>query len=243
MRQLNENSDYVVTFEPIDGGTIIDANYSVASIFSIWGTDKIVGSTGRDLIGAALAIYGSRTTILTFNAHNKQVEELTLLKIGNKYRWVVTHPKLEVLSKATSFSPEGVKACYDNPAYLKLIQYYCVQGHSIRYSSAISNDIYQMFIKKGGIYTSLESLAFGLKLKLVFECIPLAFLLEHAKAVSTNGKEALLDVKITSYDQKTQFIAGSKEEVKFVLKTLECDGENLKSLDEEAKALLESLKL
>ena len=94
MRTLNEEADYVVTFEPLDGGSIIDANYSVASIFSIWSTDKVVGCTGRDLVGAALSIYGSRTTILTYNAHNKQVEELTLLKIGNKYRWVVTNPKL-----------------------------------------------------------------------------------------------------------------------------------------------------
>src|SRR5437667_5453829 len=97
MKILNEEADYVVTFEAIDGGTILDANYSVASIFSIWGSDKLDGLTGRDLIGAALAIYGSRTTILTFNAHNKQVEELTLLKLNNKYRWVVTNPKCEIL--------------------------------------------------------------------------------------------------------------------------------------------------
>ncbi len=41
MRTLRDEADYVVTFEPIDGGTIIDANYSVASIFAIWGTDQI----------------------------------------------------------------------------------------------------------------------------------------------------------------------------------------------------------
>lgn len=44
-----------------------------------------------------------------------------------------------------------------------------------------------MFIKKGGIYISLESLAFGLKLKLVFECIPVAFLLTKAGGVATDG--------------------------------------------------------
>lgn len=142
MRQLHADADYTVTFEPIDGGTVIDANYAVASIFSIWATDKVEGCTGRDLIGAALSIYGSRTTILTFNAHNKQVEELTLLKIENKFKWVVTNPKCEILPKSKNFSPEGVKSCYDNPAYLKVIQYYCIHGYSIRYSSSISNDAY-----------------------------------------------------------------------------------------------------
>jgi fructose-1,6-bisphosphatase len=96
MRTLKEDAQYVVTFEPIDGGAIVDANYSVASIFAIWATDKIQGSTGRDLVGAALSIYGSRTTILTFNAENKQVEEQTLLKVGTQYKWVVTNPRLEI---------------------------------------------------------------------------------------------------------------------------------------------------
>jgi fructose-1,6-bisphosphatase len=121
MRQINSEADYVVTFEPIDGGSIVDANYAVGSIFSIWATDNLKEVTGRDLIGAALSIYGSRTTILTFNAHNKHVEELTLLRLNNKYRWVVTNPKLEIQATCHNFSPEGVKACYDNPAYLKII--------------------------------------------------------------------------------------------------------------------------
>jgi fructose-1,6-bisphosphatase len=71
-----------VTFDPIDGGTIIDANYSVASIFGIWKNVTVNGSTGRDLVGASLSIYGSRTTIILYNSHSKQVEELTLVKRG-----------------------------------------------------------------------------------------------------------------------------------------------------------------
>lgn len=71
-----------MTFDPIDGGTIIDANYAVASIFGIWKKQDINGCTGRDLMGAALSIYGSRTTMLLYNTHSKQVEELTLIKKG-----------------------------------------------------------------------------------------------------------------------------------------------------------------
>lgn len=105
------------------------------------------GCSGKDLIGAALSIYGSRTTILTYNTHNQTVEELTLLKFGTKSKWVVTNPKLEILPKARNFSPEGVKACFENQTYLKLIKNYCISGYSIRYSSSLSNDAYQMFIK------------------------------------------------------------------------------------------------
>jgi fructose-1,6-bisphosphatase len=57
-------------------------------------------------------------------------------------------------------------------------------------------DCYQMFIKNGGIYTSLETLAFGAKLHLLTECIPIAFLIEKAKGVATDGTYNILDIVI-----------------------------------------------
>ena len=93
--ELNPTGEYTVTFDPIDGGTIIDANYSVASIFGIW-KNFVNGSTGRDLKGAALSIYGSRTTMVLYNTHAKQVEELTLVKRPKQGpKWIVTIPKFE----------------------------------------------------------------------------------------------------------------------------------------------------
>ena len=79
MRTLNEKGEYVVTFVPIDGSTVIEANYSVASLFSIWEKDNLDGCTGRDLVGAALSIYGSRTSVLTHNVHTKHIEELSYI--------------------------------------------------------------------------------------------------------------------------------------------------------------------
>jgi len=77
--ELNETGEYTVTFDPIDGGTISDANYSVASIFAIWAKKDIIGCTGKEVVGAALSIYGSRTSILIYNTYSKYVEELTLI--------------------------------------------------------------------------------------------------------------------------------------------------------------------
>ena len=81
-----------MTFDPIDGSTVMDSNFSVATVVAIWdhsGPD-LNGLTGRELVGAALAVYGSRTTIILYNTQNKKVEELTLLKMGTKERWIVT---------------------------------------------------------------------------------------------------------------------------------------------------------
>jgi fructose-1,6-bisphosphatase len=67
---LNANGNYTVTFDPIDGSNVIDSNFSVASIFGVWKTRDINGLTGNDLVGAAMAIYGSRTTILVYNTQS-----------------------------------------------------------------------------------------------------------------------------------------------------------------------------
>lgn len=68
MNELNSEGQYFVTFDPIDGSTVIDSNFAVASVFAIWAHKDIEGKTGRDLVGAALAVYGSRTTIILYNA-------------------------------------------------------------------------------------------------------------------------------------------------------------------------------
>jgi fructose-1,6-bisphosphatase len=70
---------------------------------------------GKDMVGAALAIYGSRTSMLLYNTYTQNVEELTLLKLGKgPLKWIITTPKMVIEKKATNFSPEGVKTCYDN---------------------------------------------------------------------------------------------------------------------------------
>lgn len=92
--ELTEDGSFVVSFDPIDGNNVLDANMSVASIFGIWKTRDINGSTGRDLVGAACAVYGSRTSMILYNAQTQKVEELTLLKMGLSERWMVTKQNL-----------------------------------------------------------------------------------------------------------------------------------------------------
>jgi len=146
LNELEKEGDYTVTFDPIDGSTVIDSNFSIASVFAIWRTKDINGLTGKDLAGAAVAIYGSRTTIILYNTQNNRVEELTLLKMGSKERWIVTNPDLKIAPNAKLFAP-ALKSSYEHPNYLKIFEDYCLAGFSIRYSGAFAVDCYQMFIK------------------------------------------------------------------------------------------------
>jgi len=75
MKVLNEDGQYLVTFDPLDGSSVLEANFAVGSIFAIWKrrTDKVedkdhmIGFTGMDVIGAALSCYGPQTGLIVYN--------------------------------------------------------------------------------------------------------------------------------------------------------------------------------
>lgn len=136
-----------MSYDPIDGNNVLDVNMSVASIFGIWQSREIEGSTGKDLVGAACAVYGSRTSIILFNSQSKRVEELTLLEVKNNEKWVVTQPHIVInTGKASLFSP-GLRSCYDIPELLDIFKQYCCAGYSLRHSGAMGIDCYQIFLK------------------------------------------------------------------------------------------------
>mmetsp|Transcript_37596 Transcript_37596/g.57601 ORF Transcript_37596/g.57601 Transcript_37596/m.57601 type:complete len:158 (+) Transcript_37596:1-474(+) len=116
---LNEDGTYFVTFDPIDGSSVIDCNFSVASIFGIWNTHDLEGKTGRCLVGAALAIYGTRTSMTIYNTQSDKVEELTLMKIGKKEKWLVSAQTVTLGKQAKLFSI-ATKGIYDNPVMWKI---------------------------------------------------------------------------------------------------------------------------
>jgi sedoheptulose-bisphosphatase len=186
----------MVTFDPIDGSTVIDSNFSIASVFAIWeATGELNGITGRQMIGAALSVYGSRTTIVLYNTQNHRVEELTLLKMGSKERWIVTIPDLKIAADAKIFAP-ALKSAYEIPSYLSIFEEYCLKGLSLRYSGAFAVDCYQIFIKGQGVYSMLESVAHPSRLQLIYEILPVAFLIEKAGGKTSDGERSLLDVPI-----------------------------------------------
>ncbi len=75
MTYLNIDGEYIVTFDPLDGSSIIDTNGAVGSIFAIWkrnpNQESLDGFTGHDIVGSALSTYGSRTSIVVYNELKK----------------------------------------------------------------------------------------------------------------------------------------------------------------------------
>lgn len=89
-------------------------------------------------------------------------------------------------------------------------------GFSLRYSGCAALDINQLFVKKQGVYCMLHTIAHPSRVSLIYECCPIAFLVEKAGGKATDIVTPILDLEIKGYQQKVNFIAGSAEDVEYI---------------------------
>jgi sedoheptulose-bisphosphatase len=172
------------------------------------------GMVGRDMVGAALAVYGPRTTIIVFNDKLDTPQEFTLKEGDNDEEfWILTKDKIDVAYSTRIFAPMNSRAIVDNIAYRNCIDFWIKTGYSLRYSGALSADSYHLLTKGEGVYTSIGSKTMKCKLRLLYELTPVSFLVEKAGGKSTDGEQSILDIPIDGWYQKSSITVGSTEEV------------------------------
>lgn len=114
--------------------------------------------TGRNQISAALAVYGSRTSIIFFNSFTDRVEEFTLRFDGeDEPYWQKTRDEIKITRQTRIFSPANSRAILDNIAYRQCIEFWTKAGYALRYSGSLSADIFHMLVKGEGVYCSIGS--------------------------------------------------------------------------------------
>jgi len=178
---------------------------------------------GSDLQGAALAVYGSRTTIIVYNSKEQKVQEFTLLMAEDSEEeyWVLSNSNIVVKKEARMFAPSNSRAISDNVGYRKALEYWVRTGYQLRYTGAFSVDAFHILTRGEGVYTSLGSATQKCKLRILYECAPVSFLVEKAGGKSSNGKSSILDVEISGYYQKGNIVVGSAEEVDRVVRFIQ----------------------
>lgn len=78
-------------------------------------------------------------------------------------------------------------------------------------------DCYHIFAKNEGIFSSVSAEPkVGPKLRLLYECAPISYLIEQAGGLSSNGTISVLDIKVNGYTQKCDIIIGSRADVERV---------------------------
>lgn len=209
--QIEEN-EFAITYDPLDGSSLVDVNLAVGSIFGVYKFEKektFVGKKGDEQIAAIIATYGPRTSVIMAVKDLKGVYEFTLK--GDEF--FLTRDDLKV-SEGKMFAPGNLRACSENENYLKLLEYWVKEQYTLRYSGGMVPDVAQILLKGKGIfsYPSCEKYPSG-KLRILFECAPMAFLMEKAGGEASDGQIRILDKEIENVHQRTPIFIGSKGEV------------------------------
>ncbi|KAG6395428.1 hypothetical protein SASPL_146073 [Salvia splendens] len=200
---------FSVAFDPLDGSSIVDTNFTVGTIFGVWPGDKLTGVTGSQQVAAAMGIYGPRTTYVLALKDCPGTHEFLLLDEG---KW--QHVKdTTSIGEGKMFSPGNLRATFDNSDYAKLVDYYVREKYTLRYTGGMVPDVNQIIVKEKGIFTNVTSPTAKAKLRLLFEVAPLGFLIEKAGGYSSDGKQSVLDKEVINLDDRTQVAYGSKNEI------------------------------
>lgn len=219
----NNQNKYVILIDPLDGSSNIDVNVSVGTIFSIYRRKSKIGSEvelndflqyGKDQVAAGYIIYGT-STMLVYSTGNG-VNGFTLNPaIGTFYH---SHSDLSIPENGNIYSiNEGNYLQF--PRFVKKYIKYCQEEkndrpYTSRYIGSLVSDFHRNMIK-GGIFLYPETFKNKKgKLRLLYECNPIAFICTQAGGSATNGYKNILDIKPTSLHERTSFYCGSKKMVK-----------------------------
>lgn len=219
--QSAQNANYVVLFDPLDGSSNIDVNVSIGTIFSIYRRLSPCGTKpdlqdmlqpGTAQVAAGYVLYGS-STILVYSTGNG-VNGFTLdPAIGEFF---LSHPDLRMPENGRLYAVnEGNLNDFDPQlrAYLAYCQSHENQTgkpYSGRYIGSLVADFHRNLIKGGiYIYPAVPAAPQG-RLRLLYECNPLAFIAEQAGGLATDGKQRILNIQPTELHQRVGFYIGSK---------------------------------
>ncbi len=218
----NNQNKYVVLIDPLDGSSNIDVNVSVGTIFSVFRRVTPVGTAvtlddflqkGVDQVAAGYIIYGTSTMLVYTTGDG--VNGFTLNPaIGTFY---LSHPNMIFPENGTIYSvnegnyihfPQGIKD------YIK----YCQleeedRPYTSRYIGSLVSDFHRNMIK-GGIYIYPQSSRYPTgKLRLLYECNPMAFLAEQAQGKASDGYNRIMEIEPNELHQRVPFICGSRNMV------------------------------
>ena len=222
--EVSKNAKYIVAIDPLDGSSNIDVNVAVGTIFSIYRRKSTEGKAtiqdalqkGVEQVAAGYVVYGS-SAMLVYTT-GKGVNGFTLdPSIGE---FCLSHPDMKIPKDGVIYSinegnyvhfPDGVKKYIK---YCQVMDKETNRPYSSRYIGSMVADLHRNMIKGGiFIYPTTASAPRG-KLRLVYECNPMAFIIEQAGGRATDGFERILDKDVNSLHQRSAIFLGSENMVR-----------------------------
>ncbi len=226
-----KTGNYILLTDPLDGSSNIDVNVSIGTIFSIYRRLSPIGEfaniddflqPGSEQVAAGYVIYGS-STMLVFST-GQGVNGFTFdPSVGVFY---LSHPDIKIPDNGKIYSinegnyrafSEGVRQYVD---YCKESDSATNRPYSGRYIGSMVADFHRNLIKGGiYIYPATKKNPKG-KLRLLYECNPMAYLIKEAGGLATDGHRDILDLKPSELHERTPLFIGSKNMVEKAMEFL-----------------------
>ncbi|MFO8051497.1 MAG: class 1 fructose-bisphosphatase [Thermoplasmatota archaeon] len=207
---VNEDGEFSVVFDPLDGSSLMGVNLTVGTIVGIFRSGNPF-EKGSELAGAMYVLYGPLTTLVytignglhefVINKDNDLVLQKEDLRIGDK----------------KIYAPGGLRKEYTDP-HRRFVESLESEGYKLRFAGAFVADVHQI-LHKGGVFTypALLGKPEG-KLRLLFEAIPMGFIVAQGGGAISDGVRDILQVRPKKIDQRVPVYIGGKKEINMVQK-------------------------
>ncbi|MFP6126507.1 class 1 fructose-bisphosphatase [Helicobacter pylori] len=201
-----ENGSYLIAYDPLDGSSVMEANFLVGTIIGIYEKDY----KAQNLVASLYVVFGHKIELVV------ALEEVYRYAFyQNKFHFIETI----VLENKGKIIASGGNQKDFSLGLKKALEGFFAENYRLRYSGSMVADVHHVLIKKGGMFSYPQK-----KLRKLFEVFPLALIIEKAKGEAfyfdKGVKKRLLDQGVESYHEKSECYLASPHEAQILEKYL-----------------------
>ncbi|OOP90519.1 fructose-bisphosphatase [Helicobacter pylori] len=201
-----ENGSYLIAYDPLDGSSVMEANFLVGTIVGIYEKDY----EAQNLAASLYVVFGHKIELMV------ALEEVYRYAFyQNKFHFIETI----VLENKGKIVASGGNQKDFSLGLKKALEGFFAENYRLRYSGSMVADVHHVLVKKGGVFSYPQK-----KLRKLFEVFPLALIIEKAKGEAfyfdKGVKKRLLEQSVESYHEKSECYLASQHEAQILEKYL-----------------------
>ncbi|MCQ2875853.1 class 1 fructose-bisphosphatase [Helicobacter pylori] len=201
-----ENGSYLIAYDPLDGSSVMEANFLVGTIIGVYEKDY----KAQNLVASLYVVFGHKIELVV------ALEEVYRYAFyQNKFHFIETI----VLENKGKIVASGGNQKDFSLGLKKALEGFFAENYRLRYSGSMVADVHHVLVKKGGIFSYPQK-----KLRKLFEVFPLALIIEKAKGEAfyfdKGVKKRLLEQSVESYHEKSECYLASPHEAQILEKYL-----------------------
>ncbi|TPH32930.1 class 1 fructose-bisphosphatase [Helicobacter pylori] len=201
-----ENGSYLIAYDPLDGSSVMEANFLVGTIIGVYEKDY----KAQNLVASLYVVFGHKIELV--------------VALDKVYRYAFYQNKFHFIETIVLENKGKIVASGGNQkdfslGLKKALEGFFAENYRLRYSGSMVADVHHVLVKKGGMFSYPQK-----KLRKLFEVFPLALMVEKAKGEAfyfdKGVKKRLLEQSVENYHEKSECYLASPHEARILEKYL-----------------------